>query len=782
MTPDPGLPSPPQLPPGAAPSLGARLATALVRTWPGRLLLAGAAAKLLAALVRLATGGTVLVLEALDSLGSVALIVAAVYLVYRLVLRAKRRLLWRVRRKLILSYIFIGVIPALLIVSFFVVSGLVLFLNVASYLVRNGVTGVTNEAAYLARMTALEIQRGPGPQAAGGILAQREVALASRYQGASIALVPTTDDPCVGSRSAKGRVGSLPTLAAANRDVLPGRAGAAPEPSGTVAALYAGPWEHTTRPDVLPAWVNCSGFGGAVATGAAGARGSTEIELALRGVGLPDMARPSFAVIVDIPKNERFVQRIREETSVKIQGISPVGADLRAPAPAATPAAAPSRAPSSGAASGASASAAAKPGAAAAQDPLPIGKHRVSWVAWLEYTDWATGEPRNAAAQIEVNIADIYDRVSATQARVGTGPGALSFGNALLLVLLVLAVLFLFIEAAALVMGLALARSITGSIHELFGGTERVRVGDFSHRIAVRARDQLGELAESFNEMTLSIEDLLRQAEEKKRLEEELRIAREIQMSLLPRGRLSVPGLDVSALCVPAREVGGDYFDFLPIDDDRLALLIADVSGKGTSAAFYMAELKGVILSLSRTCPSPRQLLITANRVIADHLDSRSFITMTYGVLDLAARTLVYARAGHTPLIYRPNGGNGRPVDVLTPDGLVLGLRLDDGQTFDRLLVEETLHLERGDVLVLFKDGISEAMNPEEDMFGEARLAELVAEHGHLPTEELRERILREIEAFRAGAPQHDDMTMILLKVEDFVPGAVKTGFADGCR
>jgi serine phosphatase RsbU (regulator of sigma subunit) len=226
--------------------------------------------------------------------------------------------------------------------------------------------------------------------------------------------------------------------------------------------------------------------------------------------------------------------------------------------------------------------------------------------------------------------------------------------------------------------------------------------------------------------------------------------------------------------------VGGDYFDFLPIDENRLAILVADVSGKGTSAAFYMAELKGVILSLSRTCPSPLQLLLTANRVIADHLDSRSFITMTYCVLDLAAHHLVFARAGHTPLIHKHGDSDGGPVDVLTPDGLVLGLRIDDGDLFERLLVEVTLPLNRGDVLVLFTDGISEAMNPESDMFGESRLVQLVAEHGHLPVEELRERILREIEAFRAGAPQHDDMTMILLKVEDFVPGGVKVGFADG--
>ena len=188
--------------------------------------------------------------------------------------------------------------------------------------------------------------------------------------------------------------------------------------------------------------------------------------------------------------------------------------------------------------------------------------------------------------------------------------------------LAVVGVLFLIIQAVAFVMGLALARSITGSVHELFAGTERVRRGDFTHKIAIRSRDQLGELAESFNSMTASIEDLLQQKAEKERLEQELRIARSIQMSLLPQAPLVIPGVSLTGHCEPAREVGGDYYDFLPLDDSRIGILIADVAGKGTSAALYMAELKGLMLSLSQLHASPRQLLIDANRIISKHLDA----------------------------------------------------------------------------------------------------------------------------------------------------------------
>jgi serine phosphatase RsbU (regulator of sigma subunit) len=284
--------------------------------------------------------------------------------------------------------------------------------------------------------------------------------------------------------------------------------------------------------------------------------------------------------------------------------------------------------------------------------------------------------------------------------------------------------------------------------------------------------------------MTASIEDLLRQAAEKKRLEEELRIAHEIQMSLLPQGPLVMAGLSVTALCVPAREVGGDYYDFLPLGDQRVGVLIADVSGKGTSAALYMAELKGLVLSLSEIHSSPRAMLIALNRIIANHLDARSFITMTYAVVDLRARSITYARAGHTPLIYVPGrcaGGGPRQVRILVPDGMVVGLKLDNGEMFERHLVEETIPLQPGDLYLLFTDGISEAMNAHDDLFGESRLGRLVESHAGLPSEELRERVLREIAAFVGDAPQHDDMTMILLKIDELAPLAdiVDPAFAE---
>jgi sigma-B regulation protein RsbU (phosphoserine phosphatase) len=392
-------------------------------------------------------------------------------------------------------------------------------------------------------------------------------------------------------------------------------------------------------------------------------------------------------------------------------------------------------------------------------------RQRFDWYTFLTHTEWNSGISLPITVFIRITPAELYRRI--TPEELGGAANA-SFDGNLLLVVAIVGVLFLVIQLLAFGMGLGLARSITGAVHELFEGTERVRQGDFSGEIAVRSRDQMGQLAESFNEMTASIEDLLQQKAEKERLEQELLIARRIQMSLLPQGPMALRGLSLTAHCEPAREVGGDYYDFLPIDEYTLGILIADVSGKGTSAALYMAELKGIVLSLSQRHTSPRELLIEADHIISRHLDSRSFITVSYLLVDLRTRTMRYARAGHCPMIYMPGAyAPSRVPTLLTPDGLVLGLQLDEGRTFTRLLEEVTLPLGPGDLFVLYTDGMSEAMNPEGDCFGDARLAEVIGAHADLPSDELRERILRDIEGFAGSAPQHDDMTMVLVRVDE---------------
>ena len=693
---------------------------ALVRTWPGRAVLIGGAVKL-ASLLSRGVIGQVDSIEIIGSLGTLALLVGLAYFLAKLVSLARQHLLWRVRRKLIISYIFVGLVPALLIVSFCLLCGFLLFGSVSQYVVTTRVRSAVEQAQFLARSCATELVRLASDAEVEAFLERKQATLATRYPEASLMLIPV----------AAGR--TCPSAEPTRPSVL--------RPS---RPMVVGPWPHLEPPLQIPDWVPCAGFGGLVAYAGPGAAEAgattTEAELAVRAAVLADGTSPRFAILLDLPVNEATAARLREDSGIELRDISV--SLSKGPHPQV-----------------------ARPGArrtplapAPSADPR---RFQLPWVALLDFVDWETGRTGQATMSIGMSIGEIYTRLS--PARLGE----MSFGQLIIVLLLVVGILFLFIQFVALVFGLALARSITGSIHELFIGTVQVQQGDFSHKIEVKARDQLGELANSFNAMTSRLTSLLAEMAEKKRLEEELRIARDIQMSLLPQGPLRMPGLQMTAHCSPAREVGGDYYDFFAIDEHRVGILIADVSGKGTSAALYMAELKGLMLSLTQIHTSPRELMVAANRIIAHNLDARSFITMTYAVLDMSNRTMTYARAGHTPLIHLTGHGLGRRARILIPDGMVLGLKFDRGEKFTACLEEVTLPLETGDLFVLFTDGISEAMNADEDMFGENRLSTFIEDHAHLPFDELRERILREVRDFTGEPGPHDDMTLILLKVED---------------
>jgi phosphoserine phosphatase RsbU/P len=667
----------------------------LLRTWPGRVFLAAAAIKLLVVVWRLEAPPLPSTVLATSGFATVGLAVALAMFSWRLFVQVKRRLLWRVRRKLILSYIFIGVIPSVLILIFFLFAGSLVFMSVSAYLFRDGYDAILDAALLSAQAGATEIARNP--ESAAETIQRVHRIRAPLYPGASVAYI-----------SRDGGVQSI------------------------------GPWKTLPLPAFVPSWLKEDALAQTYSAPQQGA--PAEVDLVARAV--VKVGRTGGAVVVDIPLDDHVTHQLYVNTGVRLENVY----DARAISGATTPIA------TSSAQGGKS----------------PVFERSL---AQLDAFVWETGENRRATVALTYRVRELYNHLSSAQSVV---VGGMRLSDALLFVLVTIGVLFLIIEAVALVMGLALARSITSSVHELFMGTERVRQGDFSHRINIESNDQLGELAGSFNQMTGSIENLLQTAAEKKRLEEELRIARQIQMSLLPRGPLEFDGIGVTALCVPAREVGGDYYDFFRLGDRRLGVLIADVSGKGTSAALYMAELKGLVLSLSQIYQSPRQLLLEVNRIISENLDTRSFITMTYAVLDLDAGVMTFARAGHTPLLYfHADGGLG--TEVLTPNGLVVGLRIPGAtEKFAELLEEQRVDLRKGDVIVFYTDGITEAMNLNSDLFGETRLGRIIAEHGHLDTADLRERILREIEAFVGSANQHDDMTMILVKVEEAAAGLAR--------
>ncbi len=251
---------------------------------------------------------------------------------------------------------------------------------------------------------------------------------------------------------------------------------------------------------------------------------------------------------------------------------------------------------------------------------------------------------------------------------------------------------------------------------------------------------------------------LLEESIEKERMERELDVAREIQKKILPAENPLCNDLTISSVFIPAFEVGGDYYDFFNLDNSKLGFVIADVSGKGISAAFIMAEMKGVFESLSKTINSPKEILIKANQILKKTLDKKVFISAAYGVIDFKNEVLTLSRAGHCPLLLiREN-----KIEHLRPAGIGLGLDFTDN--FENQLEEINVDLEENDLLVLYTDGITEAKNSEMEDFGEQQFEELLIENSSSDVDEISNKVIKDITLFSQNNSQHDDITLVILK------------------
>lgn len=246
---------------------------------------------------------------------------------------------------------------------------------------------------------------------------------------------------------------------------------------------------------------------------------------------------------------------------------------------------------------------------------------------------------------------------------------------------------------------------------------------------------------------------------EKERLARELDIAREVQRKLLPQQVPVVDGLSIAASNVSAERVGGDYYDFLLREDNRLCLVIGDVSGKGASAAFYMAEMQGIFQSVSRLAPNPGEFLYHANSALAHSLEKNVFISAIYGMMDLEKEEFILGRAGHCPVAMIDLAGEAR---FLRPPGL--GLGLDRGQLFQKTLQEEKISMRPGDVFVLYTDGVVESRNTEGEEYGYERLLEALKQNRHEDADEIHAALLDNLHTFLGIESYDDDMTLVVLK------------------
>lgn len=248
---------------------------------------------------------------------------------------------------------------------------------------------------------------------------------------------------------------------------------------------------------------------------------------------------------------------------------------------------------------------------------------------------------------------------------------------------------------------------------------------------------------------------------ERQRLQNELEIARSVQMSFLPKANPRVVELDIASRCAPALEVGGDYYDFIELGDKRLGVVVGDVSGKGTQAAFFMTLTKGFVHALAEVSNSPSAVLTQVNKLFYENVERGVFISMVYGIFDTKQHTLSLARAGHNPVIMRKTQAD--KVQVVNPMGLALGL--DAGGTFAKSIQEVSIPFQSGDLFVFYTDGFPEAMNKTMEEFGEERLCETVQKYAHGTAAEIMDGIFAEMHQFVGKAKQHDDMTIVVVKV-----------------
>jgi phosphoserine phosphatase RsbU/P len=306
-----------------------------------------------------------------------------------------------------------------------------------------------------------------------------------------------------------------------------------------------------------------------------------------------------------------------------------------------------------------------------------------------------------------------------------------------------------------------LARIITRPVDALRQGTMVIGSGDLDFRLDIRSGDEFEALAQSFNQMAsdlrVNIENLRQTTAEKERYAKEMEIAKEIQDTFLPESVPEIPGFDVAAVTIPAMEIGGDLYDFIPVAGKRTGFVIADVSGKGVSAALYMALSRIHLHTSGEAEPDPSCAVRNANRLIYEDGRSSMFITVFYGVLDGQGMQFSYVNAGHNPPLLLRTGEAG--TWLTGTKGIALGVVPDVNINLS------TIGLMQGDVLVLYTDGVTEDFNEHDEYFGEERLRDCIVRHQSASAKEIQEALLHEIKTFSGTASQSDDITLVVIRV-----------------
>ncbi len=393
----------------------------------------------------------------------------------------------------------------------------------------------------------------------------------------------------------------------------------------------------------------------------------------------------------------------------------------------------------------------------------------------LAVVDWKTGQQEQVGAILQVTTrpAVLYGHLFAALGEFVRGVAYILVG---------VGIFFAIIELIALIIGTRMTRTVTAAVAQLHEATRHVDRGDFSHRIPVKSQDQLADLALSFNTMTASIEKLILEQKEKQRLENELAIAQEVQAQLFPRQVSELESLEVHGFCRPARTVSGDYYDFLTASSHKLILAVGDISGKGISAALLMATIHSAVRAYSmENLPqmrepvavgavagagrvlaawpegvevSPGALLSLLNHQLYESTPPEKYATLFLGIYDGRSHRLTYSNGGHLPPILISEDGSIRRLEA---GGTVVGLF--DNMTYDEGVVE----MRPGEIFVAYSDGVTE---PENDFgeFGEHRLIDLVRDNRHQPLPQISQIVTTAVDDWIGDKEQPDDVTLVLAR------------------
>lgn len=410
---------------------------------------------------------------------------------------------------------------------------------------------------------------------------------------------------------------------------------------------------------------------------------------------------------------------------------------------------------------------------------LPSPQHfydvPVAFYAPLETYDWTSGRTTHTDTTVASRPSLLYHRLFIA---------SLEIGDVIRDLLIGIAIAFGVLELLAFLAAVRLNQTITRSVHDLYEATLAIDGGNFEHRIKVKRRDQLGALSRSFNSMAASLARLLQEQREKERLQNELAIAQEVQANLFPRGKISLPMLELHGVCLPARTVSGDYYDFLLFGNTGLGVALGDISGKGISAALLMATLHSAVrayrfageeliaegaaamvhprtrhsgeqeIECGELFEEPARMLWLLNRHLYSSTQPEKYATLFLAHYEGVSRRLVYSNGGHLPpLLLRANDS----VTRLDRGGSVVGL-------LDELEWEQGIvHLGMDDILIAYSDGVTE---PENDFgeFGEARLLEVVRRHRHLSLEAISEQVIQTLRTWIGEQEQPDDVTLVLAR------------------